>query len=162
MSDVEGGLIEVYLAHAKDKENLEQAMHVLREGGLTPFMMDHIDPAMLYASRGLIPLRIGVPEEEAEKAARVIEKWNDASIITVEKQVGIFKRDIILSLPVAIAAFFASGFVEDISNVMRMVCGFLAWVVAFLAVSNIPSLHEDDGQLPTPAENHEVLEDGND
>jgi len=152
MSVAEGGLVEVYQADARHKENLEQAMRVLREGGVTPFVMDRPNPAVLHVTQGIYGVRIGVPEKEAGTAAEIIAEWNDSSADIVERQTGFVARDFALSFPAAVAAAVVTGLVGGWGNLARVATfGGGAWFLAFLVVSNIPGLHDGAGKKPPRA-----------
>ncbi|MHC4248900.1 MAG: hypothetical protein ACYS9X_07215 [Planctomycetota bacterium] len=139
MSGAEGGLVEVYEADARHRENLEQAMKVLREGGLTPFLMDHPEPGVLHATGGIYRIRIAVPADQAEEAEDLIAEWAEASsdrVVGLERRL---LRELALGLPAALFVAVLWRLLGGSWGAVNWAVVVLIWGAIAVAIDNLPA-----------------------
>jgi hypothetical protein len=73
---------------------------------------------------------------------------------------GVITRDIILCFPLAAAVSLATGLAAGWDNAMRVIMyGLVAWVLAFLVLSNIPGLHDENRAEPKRVKDPEDEDD---
>ncbi|MEN8149058.1 MAG: hypothetical protein ABFS86_04500 [Planctomycetota bacterium] len=62
---------------ARPGADVEQAMKVLLAAGLHPYLLDDAKPDIFtwIATMGTMRIRVAVPEEEAEEAAKALTDW---------------------------------------------------------------------------------------
>jgi hypothetical protein len=94
--------MERVIYRAKPGSDLEQAMKVISDAGLTPRLLDDPRPDLFtwIATMGTMRIRIAVPEAEAEAAARALLAWEEETAPRAEALAKQFERQALIALAV--------------------------------------------------------------
>lgn len=84
--------VVVYRAHPGN--DLVAAIRVLTEAGHHPEVVDRIDPILRHLAGAMVKVRIAVPDDEAEPAHAVIEKWKADTRVSSKPHIAEFHRDV--------------------------------------------------------------------
>ena len=88
---------------ARPGHDVEQAEKVLRDAGLHPYLLDDAKPDVFtwIATMGTMRIRIAVPEEEMNAAAKALIAWEEEAAPRVEAMAKQFERQALVFILVA-------------------------------------------------------------
>jgi hypothetical protein len=92
--------VEKVIYRARPGHDLEQALKVLSDAGHSPVLLDDPKPDVFtwIATMGTMRIRIAVPEEEFDAAARTLSDWEAETAPRAELLAKQFERQAIVTL----------------------------------------------------------------